>query len=341
LSLDGGFVATGNQDGTITLHDNDTGQLIGETLRHNTPFLGNVTSVAYSPDGRYLATAGNDGAVVIRDATSHEVIGEPMLGHYAVVVSLAFSPDSQWLASGSCSQFHSAGSCIGGEIIIWDVASHEPLQRITGTVGFNQALAFSPDGKTIVTNDCPRIEVAGACIEGALKLWDIASGEFLTKTFDGHTGLIWSATFNPDGTILASGSADNTIIIWDVESGTPIGQRQANHGGPVRRVAFSPDGSRLASAGLDNLVYLWDVESGQAIGGPVVVYGNNAMDVAFSLDGKTLASSSVDGTVTLTDVDLDSWRARACRIANRNMRPTEWELFFDELPYQETCPEEQ
>jgi WD40 repeat protein len=338
ISPEAGVVGSGFSDGEIQLISLDSGRELGPSIIHATPFLGIVTTVAYSPDGKIVATAGADGAIVLWDSESLQPIDDPMFGHNAIVVSLAFSPDGRTLASGSCGEFNSSGNCIGGEVLLWDVVSGQQLHRFSDSVGFVQALAFSPDGKMLVTNDCSRVEVAGACIEGTLRLWDVNSGRIIERDFEGHTGFIWSATFSPDGKILASGSNDNSVILWDVATGEQIGQRLSNHGGPVRRVAFSPDGTRLASAGFDNLVFLWNVESGQAIGGPVAVFTNNALDVAFNGEGTILASSGADGTVILTDVDLESWRVLACRIANRNMRQAEWELFFGEVPFQETCP---
>jgi WD40 repeat protein len=212
------------------------------------------------------------------------------------------------------------------------------MRVISDTVGLSQALAYSPDGRLLSINDCLRVEVAGVCVEANVKLFDVATGETV-QNLPGHSAFVWSAAFSPDGRMLATASADNTIILWDVASGEPIGSTLSNHGGPVRRVAFSPDGSRLVSAGLDNVVILWDVASGQAIGGPLAVYSNNAMDAIFSADGEHVVSASLDGSITLSDVSLESWRARACRIANRNMRVEEWTLFFGDTPYRATCPE--
>ncbi len=339
LNLVGGIFAVGDADGQIQLISLDIGEHILAPMIHATPFIGNVAAVEYSPDGKTFATAGADGAIVLWDADSLQAIGRPFLGHSAAVVNLAFSPDGKKLASGSCAEFHSAGSCIGGEVILWDLESRQIERVLTGTVGFSQAIAFSPDGSTLVVNDCQRVEVAGACIEGTLQLYEVKTGLEIGIEFLGHTGFVWSADFSPDGNLIASGSADNSIIIWDVETGQPVGQRLSNHGGPVRRVAFNSDGKQLASAGLDNLVYLWDVGSGQAIGGPIALYANNAMDVAFDPEGSHLVSSSVDGTITISDVELDSWIDRACDITNRNMRPEEWDLFFDQQSFRETCPE--
>jgi WD40 repeat protein len=51
-----------------------------------------------------------------------------------------------------------------------------------------------------------------------VKLWDVCTGEVL-KTLQGHTDSVRTVAFNPDGTIIASGSADETIKLWDVRNG--------------------------------------------------------------------------------------------------------------------------
>ncbi|CAK64356.1 unnamed protein product (macronuclear) [Paramecium tetraurelia] len=71
----------------------------------------------------------------------------------------------------------------------------------------------------------------------------------------GHNGYVISVCFSPDGTKLASGSADNYICLWDVQTG----QQNAKFDGHcnyVRQVCFSPDGSTLASGSRDKSIRL-------------------------------------------------------------------------------------
>ena len=68
------------------------------------------------------------------------------------------------------------------------------------------------------------------------------------RTLTGHSELVRSVAFSPDGSILASGSWDNTIKLWEVASGREL-RTLTGHTSWVMSVAFSPDGSILASSG--------------------------------------------------------------------------------------------
>ena len=75
---------------------------------------------------------------------------------------------------------------------------------------------------------------------------------------------IRSVCFSPDGSILASGSYDQTVRLWDSHTGECLRLLQG-HTNPVSSVCFSPDGSILASAGYDKTVRLWDSHTGACL----------------------------------------------------------------------------
>jgi len=78
------------------------------------------------------------------------------------------------------------------------------------------------------------------------------------RTLTGHTSLVNSVAFSPDGRLLASGSSDKTIKLWDVATGSEV-RTLKGHTHYVLSVAFSPDGRLLASGSWDDTIKLWDV----------------------------------------------------------------------------------
>ena len=176
-----------------------------------------------------------------------------------------------------------------------------------------QKATFAADGKSICVQCCNTDRIVGALEPGttiSLKTdkgrADLSAGKiammfYWPLTLKGHSDVVRSVAFSPDGKRLASGSRDNTIKLWDTATGKELltlkGHSEYAY---VWSVAFSPDGKRLASGSIDRTIKIWDTATGKEL---LALKGHSSQvnSVAFSPDGKRLASGSDDEIIMLWD----------------------------------------
>ncbi len=170
-----------------------------ENMELDTGHSDGVTSMMFSPDGSRLVLGRWNGIVRLWNVE----IGEEIAAAETcdTIRGITFSPCGNVIAGA-----------IEGEIRLWS-AENLSLIRTIPQPENNQrayALAFSP---------CGRHLASGAWWSGTKKmaicLWNVATGENI-HTFWGHTTDVQSLAFSPDGTLLASGSFNGTILLWDV-----------------------------------------------------------------------------------------------------------------------------
>jgi WD40 repeat protein len=189
------------------------------------------------------------------------------IGHSLPVRSVAFSPDSQFLASGSTDK----------TIKIWNLKAESLERTLAQNSSQINTIAFSPDGRFL----------ASGGLDGTVRLWNWQSGQLL-HTLSKHSNLVTSVAFSPNGQVLASGSGDKVIQIWDTQSGAlrqKIVTKQF-----IQSIAFSPNGEILGSAGVERSVDLWNWETGDPIRS-LGLYNSVIYSIAFSPDSQTIAFS--------------------------------------------------
>jgi WD40 repeat protein len=319
ISPDGRTLASANIDGTIRLwnvrnsaHPRPLGQLMTDSA--------GIASLAFSPDGRTLVAAGypntSGGAIWLWDVSgpAHpRMLGQPLSPNGQSLSqddssdagAAAFSPDGRILATGG--SVSSGISSNPSTIQLWDMnnpARPQPLGRYTTSSMSIQSLAFSPDGRTLVSSEL------SASFTSTVQLWNVSDAthpHLLGSPAAGNE--FASAAFSRDD-ILATGNKNGGIQLWDAAN--PVHPRPL--GGPIAIssnssiyfVTFSPDGQTLVTVDSTGTAQMWNVVNPaqpQLLSQPFSGKSNGGINsLAFSPDGRTLITGDNNGIVQLWDI---------------------------------------
>jgi WD40 repeat protein len=170
--------------------------------------------------------------------------GKRIIGNSGAVMCVAFSPDGTRIASGGVGKPQPDRKLLQpGEAKVWDPSTGQEICDLPVHPLHVAGLAFSPDGKCLVTGSWDR----------TVRVWDLTTRKEMFS-LGGHTSYVWDVAFSADGKRLATAGIAG-VKLWDWPSGQEILSLRVD--GEARGVAFVTGGKHLAATSSRG-VTLWD-----------------------------------------------------------------------------------
>jgi WD40 repeat protein/class 3 adenylate cyclase/energy-coupling factor transporter ATP-binding protein EcfA2 len=342
ISPDGRTVAYGGVNGAVSFLDLASRRLTTGAGAHS----GGIPQVVFSPDGREAVTTGDDSRVIVWDPRTAQPI-EVLTGHGGRVTGVAFTRDSRTLFTTSLDAAVFEWDLGTQHRFGRPFVAGAPSPRLEGADYGPPPLAISPDGSRFAVRSDPssvalvstrslrslhrfQIDAGGKLVglawssdgklattgaDGHVQLWDVRRTPRLLRalkglgSINGEEEVVTTATFSPDGRLLAAGDINHTpgatpyrygtVAVWDVRSGKLLWKERTKRGW-ISAVPFSPDGKSMAAAREDGTVTIRDPRTGHidrvlhTTGGGDFTYET----AAFAPDG-TLATGTWAGIVQL------------------------------------------
>ncbi len=289
---DGGKTLTGAVDGAIYRWDTATGKALTPDGADSV-----VDQILVTPDGKRVITRGQNGYAHIWDAATGKHLRRFPTAWQR---NLAISPDGRFLAwpvddySVTFKDPQTPGSSYyGTRIRLYDIAAEKMVDRFPSIKGSAQDLAFTDDGKQLVTVDRH---------PGMVRIWDfdaakeVRSFPIVQKAMKDKAYIVVRALLSPDGKTavvtyqehsdidrFGLGGPPQYVRLWNVLSGTELPEH--NRGQPDVQ-AFSPDG-RLV---LTTRGAVWETASARQHA--VLPRELHTRAAAFSRDGRFLATTA-------------------------------------------------
>ena len=266
--------ASGLDDGMVKLWDVGTGKLLRT--------IDGEDHAAMSPDGALVVTGEVDGPVKVWEVRTGKLLhtldgGGPV----------AFSPDGKLLV-GEAITPKDGKEDLTGAVQLWDVETWKPAGVLKGHKASLTSLSFSKDGEFL----------ASASFDGDIKVWDMARGRKLARTFGAPKLVPAHVALSPDAeTLVATYQRAKVAHLWDV-SASKIERTLDGHGGRPLSADIAADNATVVTAALDGKTRLWSMKTGALLktldGGGVARFTPSGKSLAHGKQGVSLVSMSED-----------------------------------------------
>jgi len=212
------------------------------------------------------------------------------------VRAVAVSPDGKLVAASRSNQVFLFNPVDGKAIkalIDPSLTTADKKPVAAAHLSLVESMAFSPDGKTLVTGSFQEII-----------LWDVEKGTIKMK-IPGFADKVVAIAYSPDGKYFVTGGGapteDGEIKLFDA-AGKLLLDFKSPHSDTVFGVCFSADNTKLASCGADKFVKTWEIPSGKFIKA-FEGHTHHVLDVGWMPDGKQLASAGADNNIKIWDFE--------------------------------------
>ena len=205
ISPDGQLLASGGRDGTAKIWHLPDMTLV-RTFNGGVGYQARVFAVLFSLDGEILAVGGQGGVQLFRvsDGTLIQA-----LNGASSTLSLAISPDDQFIAAGS-NAIDQQGQCTDCSIKTWRISDGALLQTIDGNNSGIISVDFSPDQPLIMAGSGDRV------YDGVVRFWRRSDGalvRFFYQDPNNGASYVTSAIYSPDGSLFAFARADGLVVV--------------------------------------------------------------------------------------------------------------------------------
>ncbi len=237
-----------------------------------------VVDLEWVPGETFLAVA-NTSNINFYQVETRQIV-RSLYPSRAGLIEIAFSPDGNWLVSGSRKGDEKKG--YSSSLELWSGPNWKPMGLLYGIESGINDMQFTPDG------DYFAVVYAEPPPKGSnVDFWETASWLINTNM---EAGSILQVAISPDSSYLATSPDRFDIRVWDLEQNAFLYRIPTSFTGAVNRLAFSPDSGILASGHYDGFVRLWDVNNGNLL----MAFDTGAVveSLVFSPDGQMLAIGS-------------------------------------------------